>query len=284
MPRSPENPRPKHALVQCVLPLGLLIAAACAPQAEEAPAQEEAAAPPAEAPDSRFLELLKAGEPIFGIRAGEFTREQGALMAGSVQADFLFYSMENPPFDIPSMQAYVEGMVEAAGEDILREYPLMLRIPPIRDGIEEARERVQRGLDVGAMGIIYPHIEDGEDAALSVEFIGDVWPADPNGHLVDVIIIEDSVGIAHTREIVETTGLSVVFPGPGDLRRTYDGDMEATEAAIQKVLAACLEFQVPCGITAGVDDVVMRMEQGFQVFIVSDVEAVAVGREAAGQS
>ena len=59
--------------------------------------------------------------------------------------------------------------------------------------------------------------------------------------------------------------------------------MEKVEEAIQIVLAACLEFDVPCGVTAGVDDIAMRIEQGFRVFIVTQPEAVAVGMAAAGR-
>ncbi len=77
--------------------------------------------------------------------------------------------------------------------------------------------------------------------------------------------------------------MSAISPGPGDLRRVYDGDMEKVEAAIQIVLAACLEFDVPCGITAGVDDIAERLDQGFRVIIVTQPEALAVGREAAGR-
>ena len=58
---------------------------------------------------------------------------------------------------------------------------------------------------------------------------------------------------------------------------------EAVEAAIQSVLAACKEFDVPCGITAGVDDIAERIEQGFRMIIVTQPEALAVGRAAAGR-
>ena len=59
--------------------------------------------------------------------------------------------------------------------------------------------------------------------------------------------------------------------------------MEAVEGAIQAVLAACLANGVPCGITAGVDDIAERIAQGFRMFIASDPETVTAGREAAGR-
>ena len=60
--------------------------------------------------------------------------------------------------------------------------------------------------------------------------------------------------------------------------------MEAVERAIQTVLAACLEADVPCGITAGPEDIAERIRQGFRVFIVTSAEALSVGHQAASRS
>lgn len=83
---------------------------------------------------------------------------------------------------------------------------------------------------------------------------------------------------------MRTPGVSVVIPGPGDLRRAYEGDMEAVEAAIQTVLAECLAADVACGITAGPDDIGERLDQGFRLIIVTSPEALTVGRAHAGRA
>jgi 2-keto-3-deoxy-L-rhamnonate aldolase RhmA len=101
--------------------------------------------------------------------------------------------------------------------------------------------------------------------------------------VLNVILIEDQIGIERAREIVSAPGVGVAIPGPGDLGRAYEGDMEAVENAIQTVLAACAEFDVPCGITAGVDDIARRVEEGFMMIIVTQPEALAVGLAAAGR-
>jgi 4-hydroxy-2-oxoheptanedioate aldolase len=111
-----------------------------------------------------------------------------------------------------------------------------------------------------------------------------LWPIDPRGELVNLILIEDKVGIQDARRIVSTPGASIVIPGPGDLRRAYEGDLEGVENAIQATLAACKEYGVPCGITAGPEDVEKRLDEGFRVIIVTDHDALAVGRRAAGRS
>ncbi len=234
---------------------------------------------------SAVVGLLAAGQPVFGIFSGEHTAEQGAVMAQNRETDFVFYSLESGPFDIPTMTAYKESMAEASGEESGGARPMALRIPPIGEGEEAARDHVRQGLAAGVEAIVVPHLESAAQAAVAVSAMGpDAWPGNPGGHLVTILIVEDKVGVANVREIVSTPGVGVVFAGPGDLRRAYERDMEAVENAIQPVLAACKEFEVPCGITAGVDDIAERLEQGFRVIIVTQPEALAVGRQAAGRT
>lgn len=229
-----------------------------------------------------MVDLLDTGEAVFGIFSGEHTPEGGRLMGENPEADFVFYSLESGPFDLPAMEAYIAAMREAAGGNAP---PVALRIPPVRDDRAAAPERIRQGLEAGAQAIVLPHVESAEDIALAAEAIGDrLWPVHADGDVVLVALIEDQPGIARTSEIVEAPGAGVVIPGPGDLRRAYEGDMEAVEGAIQTVLAACRGAEVPCGITAGVDDIGTRLEQGFRFIIVTDPEAIRVGKTAAGRT
>lgn len=267
--------RPRSSILTLIawgVPVSLGLA--CAPSGEEAP--------PVQTTDSEIVRLLDSGQAVFGIFSGEHTAEQGAIMGQNRETDFVFYSLESGPFDIPQMQGFMQAMEDGAGEAGSR--PTALRIPPIGDGADSARARVQQGIDAGVSTIVFPHVQSGEHAAIAVSAMGaDGWPGNPNGSLVNMLIVEDRPGIEHVRDIVSTDNVSVVFAGPGDLRRAYDRDMDAVENAIQTVLAACKEFDVPCGITAGVDDIATRLEQGFRVIIVTQPEALAVGREASGR-
>ncbi|MDE0075031.1 MAG: aldolase/citrate lyase family protein [Gammaproteobacteria bacterium] len=255
--------------------------ASCAPSGDAPGTQEQTAASATGA--NPMVDLLATGQPVFGIFSGEHTPGQGARMARNREVDFVFYSLESGPFDIPAMEAYMGGMREGAGE--YAPQPVALRIPPIRDGADSARVRARAGLDAGAHSIVYPHVESVEEAELAVGALGDAgWPGNPDGNLVNILLIEDRVGIERAAEIVRTPGVSVVIPGPGDLRRAYEGDMEAVEAAIQTVLAECLAAGVACGITAGPDDIGERLDQGFRFFIVTSPEALAVGRAHAGRA
>lgn len=235
-------------------------------------------------PAAPLVELLAHDEAVFGIFSGDKTREQGAAVASNREADFVFYSLEDGPFDIPTMESYVSGMEEAARAAGVDRQPLLLRVPPIHESGATAGDQVAQGLSAGAAGIVFPHVADASEAARSVELIGAAAPGEPNGTLLDVLIVEDRQGVAHAREIIGVEGLSVVFAGPGDLRRAFEGDMEQVEAAIQAVLAACLELDVPCGVTAGTEDIARRLQEGFRVIIVTEPEALGVGRAAAGRA
>ena len=262
---------------------------------------------------NKIIALLEAGKPVFGLFSGPKTPES-AMEFTRNEADFVFYSMETGPFDVPGMQVYMQFLLDRKNiaSNSMNEHPILTRIPPIRDGHDKAQEHVREILDVGVYGVVFPHVENAEEALHAVgsmrfkpeglrssadtvasrywgiskdsyNGLADVWPLNTNGNLVNMLLIEDKVGVANAREIVSTEGVSIVIPGPGDLRRAYNGDAQAIESAIQTVLAACKEFDVPCGITAGPDDIEKRLQEGFRVFIVSGPEAIAVGRKASGR-
>ena len=237
-----------------------------------------------EMPEARLPALLASGQAVFGIFSGDHTAEAGAAMADRRDTDFVFYSLETGPFDMPAMEAYIQGLTTASMEMGVEPHPVILRIPPIHLDEAAAEEHVAAGLASGADGIVYPHVVTPAEAGLSSDFMGpELYPANPTGDLINVVLIEDQEGISNASAIVSTPGVSVAIPGPGDLRRAYEGDMEAVENAIQTVLAACLEHDVPCGITAGVDDIAERLDQGFRFIIVTQPEALAVGMAHAGR-
>ena len=124
----------------------------------------------------------------------------------------------------------------------------------------------------------------------------DLWPLNPNGELVNWTIVESKAGLEKVREIAAVKGIGVLWPGAGTLRGVFstqqpDGtrklDEAAWEASIQKVLAACKKFSVPCGYPATPNDIEMRMKQGFSVFVMNwgdpGFKAIDVGKKAAGR-
>ncbi|MGH9383039.1 MAG: aldolase/citrate lyase family protein [Vicinamibacterales bacterium] len=124
----------------------------------------------------------------------------------------------------------------------------------------------------------------------------DLWPLNPNGELVNWTIVESKAGLAKVREIAAVKGIGVLWPGAGTLRGVFSTtdasgqrklDEAAWEAAIQKVLSACKEFNLACGYPATPNDIEMRMKQGFSVFVMNwgdaGFKAVEIGRKTAGR-
>jgi 4-hydroxy-2-oxoheptanedioate aldolase len=213
--------------------------------------------------------LLESGKAVFGAFS-EKTRESAAKLSADNQLDFVFYDMETGPFDIAGMKDFMS---------VLGSKAVAARLPPIGEGPEQARERTRLLLDAGVAAVVYPHVEDRAQAELAVSAL-----RNGGGRTPGILIIEDRKGVANAREIVSTPGVDIVFPGPGDLRRAFDGDAAAVESAIQSVLSACKEFDVPCGITAGAADIEKRLKEGFRVFIVLNLDALPIGRRESGRS
>ena len=181
-------------------------------------------------------------------------------------------------------------------------------------------------LDAGVSGIMFVEVESAEEAQWGLNAMrytanggtrpggvgsapgywgvsedeyrekADLWPLNPDGELVSWVIVESHEGLANVREIAAVPGVGVLWPGAGTLRRLFssvdaDGqrvlDDEGWENAIQSVLSACKEFDVPCGYPANASDIEMRMEQGFSVFVMgwgeSGFETVEMGRRLAGR-
>jgi 4-hydroxy-2-oxoheptanedioate aldolase len=187
----------------------------------------------------------------------------------------------------------------------------MMRIPVFHDDATAARQRTAEMLNLGAHAIVFPDVETGEEASQAIAAMrlngrpddvgeapaywgmppdeyrrkADVYPHNPDGELASVFIVESVKGIANSREITKARP-TIAFPGPGTLRRVFQGDMTKVENAIQTQLASCREFDVPCGITANATDVARRIQEGFRVIVIYDrdyAETIKVGRAAAAR-
>lgn len=204
----------------------------------------------------------------------------------------------------------------------------LVRIPAT--GGEDVMFQAKQVLDVGAFGVMYPSVSTRAQAEKSVgatrypqlngaedfEPVGlrgrnpsnavwywgirdyhpraDVWPLDPNGELLAIIQIETPEGVKNIDEIIAVPGIGVIFIGPSDLSTSMGYASPAApevEAAIQRVLQACLDNDVPCAITTGQGSVQRRIEQGFRFVTVGldgglsagTSEALRRGRVAAGR-
>ena len=154
---------------------------------------------------STLAQLLADGQAVFGVFSRPTAPDNAALMGQNRELDFVFYSLESGPFDIMSTKVYMDGIAEGSGEDA--PHPLILRIPPIRNGVAEAEAHAAEALAAGIAGIVFPHAESAEDAAVAVSVMGDdLWPGNPAGTLLSILIVEDAEAVDRVDEIVATPG------------------------------------------------------------------------------
>lgn len=245
---------------------------------------------------------------------------------GFSASDFVFNGSMERGVDsgLPAWSAYVDALMDAGAT--ARAHPLVVKAPKISEDPAGAVDNISRLLNSGAMGVMFVGVESADEvrqglAAMRFRSRGgsrpddvgsapaywglsedeyrnraDLWPLNPEGELINWTIVESHAGLENVREIAAVEGIGVLWPGAGTLRGIFsttgpDGrrqlDEEAWEAAIQKVLAACKEFDVPCGYPANASDIEKRIEQGFSVFVMSwgegGFETIDIGRRATGR-
>ena len=183
---------------------------------------------------NRVIEALEAGE------------------AAVANTHWRFVDMEHSPFSGALVQGVLAEMNEdrnAAGQ--MRLAPLV-RIP--QEGDEDFKWAVKQALDLGAMGIILPHVDRAEEAVRFVRAMryppfvdsmypsprgergwgpggatrlwgmngaeyarrADVWPLNPDGELFAVAMIESREAVNNIHDILQTP-ISAVMVIPGDM-------------------------------------------------------------------
>jgi 4-hydroxy-2-oxoheptanedioate aldolase len=231
-----------------------------------------------------IVELLKQGKAVFGsmVAAADRTEAGGTRMGADPNLDFVFYDLERN-FDIAALKTFLKGVRSAStgsGKAVL------VRIPPIGTEPDKAAERVAQALEAGADGIVFPHVENKQQAEMAVRWLGrssrGLWPQSPDGQLVGYFMIEDRQAVEHAKEIISTKGATMFAPGQGSLSQAYNGDAKAVESAVQSILSACKEAKVTCAKLASDADIERRIAEGFRLLMASG-DALVKGRKAAGR-
>jgi 4-hydroxy-2-oxoheptanedioate aldolase len=206
-------------------------------------------------------------------------------------------------------------------------HPLIVKAPEIAPDPAKVGQQIGQQLNLGVSGVMFVSVESadevrqglaamrfkskggtrGEDVGTAPALWGlseaeyrakaDLWPLASDGELINWTIVESKAGLAKVREIAAVKGIGVLWPGAGTLRQLFTTtdasgkrtlDEAAWETAIQQVLSACKEFNVPCGYPASANDIELRMKQGFSVFVMNWGDAgfktVEMGRKLSSRS
>lgn len=197
--------------------------------------------------------------------------------------------VKTPEIEVPTILSDIGTQLNLGVSGLM--FPKAENAEQVRKGIAAMRFKSQGGTRADDVGMAPAYWGMSEQ---DYKRKADVWPLNPDGELINWTIIESKEGLAKVREIAAVKGIGVLWPGAGTLRGIFSTtnakgervlDEPAWEAAIQQVLAACKELNVPCGFPANANDIELRMKQGFSVFVMNwgdaGFKAIEVGRRSA---
>ena len=258
---------------------------------------------------------------------------ENAIAMSAQPYDAIIFESEHNPYDIKELRDCFQYMLSRRQilEHGTLAPPVapLVRVPV--NGSEMNQWLAKQALDIGAFGIVWPRISTPEEACNAVaacryprpkeapryepaglrgdypanaarywgltqqEYYtkADVWPLDPGGELLVIIMCEDVTGIDNLPRILkEVPGIGVVLSGEGDLSQNLgyprQSDHPAVVEAMAAILRICQEHGVPCG-RPRTDEKNARqaVEAGYRFLMASPVRsfsALDACRKAAGRA
>ncbi len=223
---------------------------------------------------------IAGNEAVYGLWV---TIESACIteIAVHCQLDWVVIDAEHGHMDWHNITEHIRAAVRS-------NTVVMVRISNIDEGI------IKRVLDIGADGIIVPHIESAADwnKALSyaryppkgIRGIGaeraTKWGSafsqhvkDADENLLMIPIIESVKGGEHIDEIIAVDGTEIIFFGPADFSASagYAGEWEGKGVAesIINIKDKIIAAGKNCGVMArSLDDLKNRHQQGFRILAI----------------
>jgi len=206
-----------------------------------------------------FRERLARGEAVLGCFLGLGSAQTAELMAAAGY-DWALIDLEHGGGDERDALAQMQALA-------IRRCITFVRVE------STARQRVHRVLDFGAHGIMFPHIDTGEEAEAAVAAMR-YPPAGMRGvafsnracgygsnfrpymeasaSLLTVVQIESPTAVKNADAIAAVDGVDVLFIGPSDLSHSMGmlGNFEHPDfvSAVRQTAQAALSRRKHCGI------------------------------------
>lgn len=199
---------------------------------------------------------LEQGKPAF--TAFSPADDESAQYYAASKYDGVVFECEHRPWDISALRSAMQFML-LRGQIVKRGTVAPGVTPIVRvptNGVEKSQWHAKQALDLGAYGIIWPHISSvdqaynavaacryprlpsaslyepvgirGDGPGTAVRYWGisqqeyykraDVWPLAPDGEILVILMIEDVAGMTNLDEMLkEVPGIGAVLIGEGDL-------------------------------------------------------------------
>jgi 2-dehydro-3-deoxyglucarate aldolase/4-hydroxy-2-oxoheptanedioate aldolase len=225
---------------------------------------------------------LARGETVVGTMMMEFATPGICPLAAAAGAEFGVFDMEHSGWSIDVIKML---MSTSRGTDF---------VPLVRPPAVEYHD-IARVLDLGAMGVVMPFIDEPQQAEFVVRCCryppagrrgaafaiahddyrgGDVGEkmSTANRELLVVLQIESARGLENVEKIAAVPGVDAVWIGQFDLTASLGipGDVRhpTFQEAQRRILRACQQAGVAAGYGSLIlEDVVAAREQGFRFLV-----------------
>ncbi len=256
------------------------------------------------------IEKLATGKPAYGILTQDLSRENArALGRRDTDFVFIDMEHSPFNLDaLANFVAAMQDKAYTVKNGARPRSALIVRMPPY--AADNAGWVVKQALDIGVMGFVFNTVETKEQAEAAVKSMryppwkafpnthkppvgirgwspagavwawgieteeyrrrADVWPLNPEGDLMAVMIIETEEGVKNVDAIAQVPGVTALSAAAGgDLSSSYGVPANApeVEAARQTILRACLKHNVACWISpTNKADLDRRTKEGWRMF------------------
>jgi 4-hydroxy-2-oxoheptanedioate aldolase len=288
------NPsRRRHVRFPVLVTLCALWALSSLPSAQQAPLHL-----------NPVVDKLAQGKSVIGVSTSDLSLENARELARA-DIDFVRLEMEHGPIDVAAARTFLVGMIDKAAAvkkgNAQPNVAPFVRIAPY--GREPSAWLVKQMLDIGMMGIKFPAIDNREQAlavirsmrypqlktsayrepvgmrgccsASATWFWGvddyeehaDLWPLNPRGDLLSILLIETGEGLKNIDEIAAVPGVGIIFAGVlGDMPRSLGVTADAPEmqGANDTILRACQKHKVVCGAPVNPKNIQQRIKEGWR--------------------
>ncbi|MGH1489270.1 MAG: HpcH/HpaI aldolase family protein [Acidimicrobiales bacterium] len=226
-----------------------------------------------------LLEKFASGDTTLG--AWMMMREPlVAMAAANLDYDYLCIDMQHGLHDYSDV---VVGLQASARSSVT----------PIARTPANQPEIAGRLLDAGALGIIFPMINTGEQAERAAAgcryapegsrsmgpigasvLHGNDYFGKANAEVAVIPMIETAEAVKNLDDILSVPGITAAYVGPSDLSLTlglppgFDNDDPAFVEAIETIVAGCKKHGVIAGIHCNPELAAKRHEQGFRMLTV----------------
>lgn len=231
----------------------------------------------ADPPQSHVITLLAAGKPAIGVWTGAIPATRIAKVLATSDADFIVADLEHDIYDFRALHTFLLEIADFHNRYRTDPRPMPnVLVKLAHRGAWDPRYEISEVLRVGpATGIWVPIVESRAETERIVSTfnqaeqpgfeginaneqgghtgVSPLWPVNPKGQLMVVVMIETEEGVKHAEEIISTPGVAAVHA------------VHLSEPENDLILRLCRKYHVVPAIDATPADVKSRVAAGWRL-------------------